>query len=119
MSIPRHRITHSPLQAGLAGLAERLDRLSASGWIPFHIHEVNLNQAPTLLIISRKAPGQEPEPTQRIAAALAIAARHGLAAGAEHKAWVIDQMVRCLTGGDYAGFVPERWNQGVAPSEPP
>lgn len=35
---------------------------------------------------------------QRIAAALEIAAKHGTTDGAHHKMWVIDQMVRALTG---------------------
>lgn len=46
--------------------------------------------------------------------------------GAHHKAWVIDQMVRSLTGDGYAAFVkdyckgedgPEtyEWDEGIAP----
>ncbi len=37
-------------------------------------------------------------PEQRIAKALAFAVRHGGHDGSHHKAWVIDQMVRALTG---------------------
>lgn len=35
---------------------------------------------------------------QRVAKALAIAGQYGQIEGAHHKAWVIDQMVRALTG---------------------
>lgn len=38
------------------------------------------------------------EQTNRIAAALGIASGYGSTDGAHHKAWVIDQMVRALTG---------------------
>jgi hypothetical protein len=62
-------------------------------------------------------------PTQM---ALEIATRWGGIDGDHHKAWVIDQMVRALTGESYAAFVtdardgedgPETydWNEGVAP----
>ena len=58
--------------------------------------------------------------------ALGIAARFGGIDGAHHKAWVIDQMVRALTGDGYDEFVrnacdgedgPETysWDTGVAP----
>lgn len=35
---------------------------------------------------------------ERIKAALEVAVRFGGIDGAHHKSWVIDQMVRCLTG---------------------
>lgn len=66
------------------------------------------------------------EESKRISAALAIARADGQIDGAHHKAWVIDQMVRALTGGLYEEFVhnhnagedgPDtyRWNEGTAP----
>lgn len=62
----------------------------------------------------------------RIAKALDLAIRYGGIDGDHHKAWVIDQMVRALTGDDYelviknacAGDVgPEtyEWNTGIPP----
>lgn len=59
-------------------------------------------------------------------AALDIAYRYGSNDGSHHKAWVIDQMVRALTGDGYAAFVasccdgedgPETysWEVGIAP----
>jgi len=38
------------------------------------------------------------EPTKRIEEALDMARQYGGTDGAHHKAWVIDQMVRALTG---------------------
>ncbi len=59
---------------------------------------------------------------QRIKAALAIAVRYSQIDGAHHKAWSIDQMVRALTGNDYAAWVKEYenndeylWDVGIAP----
>lgn len=58
-----------------------------------------------------------------IGEAIAIAERWGHAEGDHHKAWVIDQMVRALTGVDYEHWVAayesdnegSLWIQGVAP----
>jgi hypothetical protein len=50
--------------------------------------------------------------TDKIAAALDIANRYGGIDGDHHRAWVIDQMVRALTGDGYAARVS--W----APKEP-
>ena len=58
--------------------------------------------------------------------ALGFASLYGQTDGAHHKAWVIDQMVRCLTGDDYESWVagwcygedgPDTysWDEGVAP----
>ena len=63
---------------------------------------------------------------QRINAALDVALRYGSIDGAHHKAWVIDQMVRALTGGMYILWVngvkngddgPDTyaWGTGIAP----
>ena len=63
---------------------------------------------------------------EQAAAALEVARRYGGNDGAHHKDWVIDQMVRCLTGEGYAAFVadakggedgPEtyEWNEGIPP----
>lgn len=59
-------------------------------------------------------------------AALKLAARYGNTDGYHHKTWVIDQMVRALTGKRYKKFVaktkagedgPETygWDEGIAP----
>ena len=58
--------------------------------------------------------------------ALLVAMRYGKTDGANQKAWVIDQMVRALTGNDYARWVShfqrgedgpntDRWDEGIAP----
>ena len=53
--------------------------------------------------------------------ALHIAFVHGGTDEAHHKAWVIDQMVRALTGKGYDAWVEERkaggydWDVGIAP----
>lgn len=63
---------------------------------------------------------------ERVKAALAIAEDYGGIDGAHHKAWVIDQMVRALTGPDYENWVAAyiagedgpntyNWDCGVAP----
>lgn len=63
---------------------------------------------------------------KRIDGALEIALRYGGIDGDHHRAWTIDQMVRALTGDDYAHWVaasksgedgPETydWNEGIAP----
>jgi hypothetical protein len=62
----------------------------------------------------------------RINKALHLLYEHGQAAGEEHKQWLIDQVVRVLTGDDYPFWVkqyenPEgdeimaSWETGVAP----
>ena len=58
--------------------------------------------------------------------ALLVAMRYGQANGVREKAWVIDQMVRALTGDGYTKWVANfrrgengpdtyMWDQGVAP----
>lgn len=65
--------------------------------------------------------------SERINAALDIAFRYGQTDGAHHRLWVIDQMVRALTGVSYDEWVAgyevggpydgERyaWETGIAP----
>ena len=66
---------------------------------------------------------EEKEPVQ---AALEIAFRFGGIDGEHHKAWVIDQMVRALTGDGYVEWVKEacdgedgpetyEWDEGIPP----
>lgn len=64
---------------------------------------------------------------KKITGAMIMAEEFGSIDGADHKAWVIDQMIRCLTGDYYEGWVtqvcsgPEResalyqCNVGIAP----
>ncbi len=58
--------------------------------------------------------------------ALDIARRYGGIDGSHHRAWVIDQMVRALTGSTYNDFVADacngedgpntyEWDIGIAP----
>jgi hypothetical protein len=62
----------------------------------------------------------------RIEKALALAHECGSIDGAHHKMWVIDQMVRALTGDGYAAWVAAHkagvdgpdtygWDEGIAP----
>lgn len=62
----------------------------------------------------------------RIEKALDVAMGFGSTDGAHHKTWVIDQMVRALTGDDYEDWVKEHnagddggdtyaWDEGIAP----
>jgi hypothetical protein len=64
--------------------------------------------------------------TERITASLLLAVQYGGIDGAHHKTWVIDQMVRILTGDQYEKFVAEacdgkngphtyKWDCGIAP----
>lgn len=63
---------------------------------------------------------------EQIEEALDVAVRYGGIAGDHHKAWVIDQMVRALTGDGYEAFVRDAcagddgpdtydWDVGIAP----
>jgi hypothetical protein len=63
------------------------------------------------------------DPVER---ALTVALRYGGIDGDHHKTWVIDQMVRALTGDDYETWVQSacfgddgpdtyEWSTGIAP----
>lgn len=63
---------------------------------------------------------------EKIAAALDVLGRYGGTDGNHHKAWVIDQAVRALTGDKYPEWVREicdgedgpntySWEEGVPP----
>jgi hypothetical protein len=65
-------------------------------------------------------------PEKKLEEALDIAVRYGGIDGDHHKTWVIDQIVRALTGDDYDNFIaaakagedgPETysWETGIAP----
>lgn len=65
-------------------------------------------------------------PASTVDAALDVARRYGSIDGAHHKAWVIDQMVRALTGRLYDDWVQDartgadgqgdgEWDTGTAP----
>ena len=71
-------------------------------------------------------PISKAELTHRVSAALAIAQRYGGIDGTHHKEWVIDQMVRCMTGEFYDVWVACQkrgkdgantypWPTGIAP----
>ena len=62
----------------------------------------------------------------RMNEAVDIALRYGQIDGAHHKMWVIDQMVRLLTGDNYDHVIAEandgedgpdtyEWDEGIAP----
>jgi hypothetical protein len=78
---------------------------------------MNLNEPPATVF-----------PYARIAAALDVARLYGCTDGAHHKMWVIDQMVRALTGGgggiagpvtdeyrEFAADAEDDWDEGIAP----
>lgn len=64
---------------------------------------------------------------ERVQLALELLAEHGQTDGDHHKAWVIDQTVRILTGDRYEHFIAEyrsedgdgepiyTWDEGIAP----
>lgn len=79
-------------------------------------HEPERTVAEITLIIRRRVTSD----------ALAVARAYGQDDGAHHKAWVIDQMVRALTGSAYDEWIaafragedgPETysWDEGIAP----
>lgn len=55
------------------------------------------------------------ESLERMAKATEIAVTYGGIDGAHHKQWVIDQMLRALSGGVYEELIPEDWDEGVVP----
>ena len=66
------------------------------------------------------------DPEGRIHRTLDLIIAHGQTDGAHHKAWVIDQVVCCLTGDDYTTFIEEYcagedgpdtygWDEGTPP----
>ena len=66
------------------------------------------------------------EAVSKINNATDIAFRHGQNDGAHHKAWVIDQVIRILSGENYAAIVADacagedgpstyEWERGIAP----
>lgn len=59
---------------------------------------------------------------KRILAALELLHRYSQIDGDHHKAWVIDQVARCLLGENYDAWVEEyeeggeyEWSVGIAP----
>ncbi len=61
-------------------------------------------------------------PHERMRIALALACCYARIDGAHHKDWVLDHMVRALTGPEYAAWVAEyeeggkyAWETGTAP----
>ncbi len=65
-------------------------------------------------------------PQQKIDKALGMILQYGQIDGSHHKAWVLDQVVRILTGNDYGNFVTTacngeegpntyEWDEGIAP----
>ena len=62
---------------------------------------------------------------KRIADALEVIESYGGIDGDHHKAWVLDQVVRALTGDGYDEWIkeyededgqePDEWNEGIAP----
>ena len=61
------------------------------------------------------------EARNTITDAVTVAERHGDVEGDQHRAWVIDQMLRALLGDNYQAWRDERaeeglsWDEGIAP----
>lgn len=62
---------------------------------------------------------EDPEGARR---ALAIALRYGGIDGGHHRQWLVDQLIRCITGEHYQEFVEkfnhpdyDDWDEGIAP----
>lgn len=64
--------------------------------------------------------------TEKIATALDLISQYGGTDGGHHKQWVLDQVVRALTGDDYPEWVRQQkdgddgpetyeWDEGTAP----
>jgi len=78
-------------------------------------------------LLATRAQSTPPSPApDAVRDALEIACAYGGIDGGHHKMWVIDQMVRRLTGDDYDAWVREHnkgedgpdtyaWDQGIAP----
>lgn len=87
--------------------------------------EYRINWPAEQLILLSEDEIREAKLVTRILAALEIAHSGGID-GAHHKQWVIDQMVRALTGDKYDEWVKEHkagddgpdtydWDEGIAP----
>lgn len=85
-------------------------------------HQTQLDQDGVMVGVSRQALD---EALAAVEQALTMA-HYGSTDGAHHKDWVIDQMVRALTGDGYEAWVTEHkagdegpesyeWNCGIAP----
>jgi hypothetical protein len=62
--------------------------------------------------------GKHAELIVRSVQALEVAGKHGTVAADRRKAWVIDQMVRALTGPGYESWLGgEEWDIGAPPYE--
>jgi hypothetical protein len=60
---------------------------------------------------------EKPFPFERVSKALLIA-KEAIHEGDHHRMWVIDQMVRALTGDQYNQWVKsldDEWDEGIAP----
>ena len=77
-------------------------------------------------MISSRGDGVPSSEESKIKAALELALRYGGTDGSHHKMWVIDQIVRALTGDKYDAWVVEacdgvdgpntyEWDEGVPP----
>ena len=86
----------------------------------------HVRQLTETLIAATKEGGESPAEPARDARAVDFAIRFGGIDGEHHKTWVIDQMVRVLTGDRYNEIVAEAcdgedgpetygWDTGVAP----
>ena len=88
--------------------------------------EVELTEAEAAAFVTELAARFGKRYEKVIVPALEVARRYGGTDEGHHKAWVIDQMVRALTGKDYEKWVRERkdgvaglntysWDEGIAP----
>ena len=122
----------TPAAAILAeGMSQMLTDAGAENYVQFDMLPRMDRGLRTVRVTVQWADGETPAGkaarlTKQIQEALAVAAEDGQTDGDHHKLWVIDQMVRALTGNEYAEWVtryqdgedgPETycWETGIAP----
>ena len=101
---------------------EMLENIENNPWTTKYIMSSDSKKAETVLNMLK-----EKDKDKKIEKALEIAFQYGQIDGDHHKTWVIDQMVRTLTGDKYNEFVKEyetdeetgekewSWKNGIAP----
>ena len=52
--LTRHRVSYIELTGGDQPIVDHLDALSAEGWEPFHLHEVEVEKRTKIMVVSRR-----------------------------------------------------------------
>jgi len=112
-------------------LSEEVGWVMLQDWLTLHLKELNQRapKLPTVTFHGWLEPEQIEAPSLQnpIEAALGVAFRYGGTEEGHHRAWVIDQMVRALTGCGYSKWItayekneedesdPYEWSEGIPP----